>query len=184
MKYWVSEHIFDHPWNTVVNAAFRKYPNPENKSVIGIDVLDQSVQEGVLKTERILQSRFPIPSWAARLTGFSGKQYSHEYTEIDPTKKEMLLVTRNLNLGSLLRVDEKLVYTPHKNSDRTVLRQELSVSVNLPAFTDNCEKAFLSTYEANAMKGRKGMEWVIREVKQELDDISLKISHQPNCLSC
>jgi hypothetical protein len=69
----------------------------------------------------------------------------------------------------------------------------LSVSVNLPAFTDACERAFLNTYEANALnvrpifgfclhvltifvKGRKGMEWVIDNIKQEFDDISQKIS--------
>jgi hypothetical protein len=43
----------------------------QNKSVIGIDVLHQHIKGGVLKTERILQSRFPIPSWASRVISFS-----------------------------------------------------------------------------------------------------------------
>ncbi|CAH1644913.1 unnamed protein product [Spodoptera littoralis] len=28
MKIWTSEHTFNHPWETVAQAAWRKYPNP------------------------------------------------------------------------------------------------------------------------------------------------------------
>lgn len=34
-----------------------------------------------------------------QLTGFSGTQYSHEYTVIDPTNKEFSLTTRNVSFG-------------------------------------------------------------------------------------
>ena len=95
MKIWTSEHVYDHPWHTVVNAAYRKYPNPMNGSVIGMDVIEQKLDQGVLKTERILQSHFQIPSWATKLTGFSGVQYSREYTEINPIDRKMILHTRN-----------------------------------------------------------------------------------------
>uniref|UniRef100_A0A915D9U7 PRELI/MSF1 domain-containing protein n=1 Tax=Ditylenchus dipsaci TaxID=166011 RepID=A0A915D9U7_9BILA len=70
MKYWAAEHVYEHPWHTVVNAAYRKYPNPMNRSITAIDVVQQSVDDGVLKTERVLQSQFSIPSWASKLTGF------------------------------------------------------------------------------------------------------------------
>lgn len=39
---------------------------------------------------------------AFQLTGFSGTQYSHEVTEIDPTKKTMTLVTRNVGVFFLV----------------------------------------------------------------------------------
>lgn len=65
----------------------------------------------------------------------------------------MVLTTRNLNGSSFLRVDEKLTYMPHKtNPKQTILLQEAIVTVNLPAFTDYCEKAFLNTYQTNAIK--------------------------------
>lgn len=67
-----------------------------NKSVTAIDVVRQDVDHGVIKTERLLQSQFHIPSWATKLTSFSGVQYSHEYTEIDPKRKSMSLTTRNV----------------------------------------------------------------------------------------
>ncbi|RCN39461.1 PRELI-like family protein, partial [Ancylostoma caninum] len=112
MKIWTSEHVFDHDWETVVNAAWRKYPNPMNQGVTGMDVLRQTLQAGKILSERIIQSHFHIPSWATKLTGFSGTQYSHEYTVIDPQQRTMSLTTRNLNGSSFLRVDEKLTYTP------------------------------------------------------------------------
>uniref|UniRef100_A0A0N4ZMG3 PRELI/MSF1 domain-containing protein n=1 Tax=Parastrongyloides trichosuri TaxID=131310 RepID=A0A0N4ZMG3_PARTI len=168
MQYWGEEYIFDHPWHTVVAAAWRKYPNPLNNAVTGMDVLSQNVDGSTLKSERILQSQFSVPGWAARITGFSGTQYSHEYSEVDVDKKEMNLLTRNLNGSSFITVDEKLIYRPHPTDpNKTILKQEASVSVNLPAFTDTCERAFLSTYSSNAEKGRKGVEWVIDQIKKE-----------------
>ncbi|KAI6182430.1 PRELI-like family protein [Aphelenchoides bicaudatus] len=95
MKIWTSDHVFDHPWETVVHAAFRKYPNPMNKAITAIDVVRQEVDEGVIKSERLLQSKFHIPSWVSSLTGFKGTQCSFEYTEIDPANRSMTLTTRN-----------------------------------------------------------------------------------------
>ncbi|MFH4977527.1 hypothetical protein AB6A40_004236 [Gnathostoma spinigerum] len=179
MKIWTSEHVFDHPWSVVVNAAWQKYPNPMNGAVTGMDVVKQNLTgDGVLHSERIIQSRFPIPSWVSSLTGFSGTQYSHEVTEIDPSKQVMNLTTRNVNGSSFLRVDEKLIYSPDPNNpERTVLRQEAAVTVILPAFTDYCEKTFLSVYQSNADKGRKGIEWVIDQFKRySVSDLSSKMS--------
>lgn len=177
MKIWTSEHVFDHDWETVVNAAWRKYPNPMNQGVTGMDVLRQTLHAGRILSERIIQSHFHIPTWATKLTGFSGTQYSHEYTVIDPQHRNMSLTTRNLNGASFLRVDEKLTYTPlPEDPSKTILRQEASVTITLPAFADYCEKTFIGVYSSNATKGRKGVEWVIDQLKKEYTDISTKVS--------
>jgi hypothetical protein len=173
MKIWTSDHVFDHPWETVVHAAFRKYPNPMNKAITAIDVVRQEVDEGVIKSERLLQSKFHIPSWVSSLTGFKGTQCSFEYTEIDPANRSMTLTTRNLNAISFLRVDERLTYTPDPaDPQRTILKQEASVAVNLPTFTSHCESAFLNAYQRTALMGRSGMEWVIDHLKKEYSDVS------------
>ncbi|VDO34868.1 unnamed protein product, partial [Onchocerca flexuosa] len=145
---------FSHPWDTVTRAAWCKYPNPMNSNISGIDILRQhSLIDGSLRSERIIQSHFSIPTWATKLTGFSGTQYSYEVTEINPAKKKMTLITRNMNAGRFLRVDERLLYKPDPcNRDRTILQQEAAVSVDLPAFADYCEKMFLNIYETNARK--------------------------------
>ena len=179
MRIWTSEHTFEHPWDTVINAAYRKYPNPLNSAVTGLDTVKQEVSDGVLKSERLLQSHFHIPSWVTKLTGFSGTQYSQEISIIDPANKEMVLTTRNLNALSFLRVDEKLTYKPDpSNPGKTILTQEAAVNVNLPVWVDYCEKTFLNTYETNALKGRKGVEWVIDNIKREYQDISAKVTSE------
>lgn len=74
----------------------------------------------------------------------------------------MNLVTRNISGSSILKVDEKLTYQPHPTEpNKTILKQEASVSVNLPAFADGLEKTFLKVYSKNAEVGRKGLEWVV-----------------------
>ena len=60
--------FFRHPWDTVVKAAWRKYPNPFNPAVEGIDVVDRSVDEkGVLKSHRLMSTRWGFPSWAVKV---------------------------------------------------------------------------------------------------------------------
>ena len=59
--------ISSHPWHIVVGAAFKKYPNPENEDILGIDVIRQRLRNGVLHSERIIQSNFHIPVWATKV---------------------------------------------------------------------------------------------------------------------
>lgn len=83
-----------------------------------------------------------------------------------------------------MRVDERLTYTPDPNdATRTMLKQEAIVAVNLPAFADYCEKAFLGVYQSNALKGRNGVEWVIDQLKREYNEISAKVSSEVHDLS-
>jgi len=131
-----------------------------------------------------LQSHFHIPNWVTKLTGFSGTQYSHEFSQVDPIAHKMALYTRNLNAASFLRVDEKLTYVPHPDDhNKTLLVQEASVSVNLPAFTDYCERTFLGIYSTNAVTGRRGVEWVINHLKQEYNEITAKVSTEMHEIS-
>lgn len=80
-----------------MQAGFRKYPNPMNKSVKKLDILRQDVDNGIIRTERLIQSHFNVPYWVRKLTGFSGLQYSYEYIEIDLVKRSMTLNTRNVS---------------------------------------------------------------------------------------
>ena len=57
-----------HPWDTVVKAAWRKYPNPFNPAVEGVDVVDRSIdKKGVLKSHRLMSTRWGFPSWAVKV---------------------------------------------------------------------------------------------------------------------
>ena len=57
-----------HNWETVVKAAWKKYPNPMNPAVVGIDVLDRYVdKKGVLKSHRLMTTRWGLPEWAKKV---------------------------------------------------------------------------------------------------------------------
>lgn len=53
-----------HPWETVAQAAWRKYPNPMSPGVIGTDVVERSVVDGVLHTHRLVSTKWYFPRWA------------------------------------------------------------------------------------------------------------------------
>lgn len=55
--------ICSHPWETVVKAACRKYPNPLNPSVLGTDVIDRKVKDGVLYSHRLVTTQWRFPTW-------------------------------------------------------------------------------------------------------------------------
>ncbi|KAL2713311.1 protein slowmo [Vespula squamosa] len=70
MRIWRTEHTFNHSWETVTQAAWRKYPNPINSSVIGTDVIDRKVIDGILHTHRLVSTRFGFPKWAQAMVGY------------------------------------------------------------------------------------------------------------------
>jgi len=59
--------IFRHPWNTVVQAVWRKYPNKYNPAVVGLDVIDRQIDKktGVLKSHRLMQTKWGLPDWSS-----------------------------------------------------------------------------------------------------------------------
>lgn len=64
---WICKLSFSHPWETVAQAAWRKYPNPMNTNVIGTDVVERTVENGVLHTHRLVSSRWYFPSWTRKV---------------------------------------------------------------------------------------------------------------------
>lgn len=174
MKIWTSEHTFDHPWETVVQAAWRKYPNPLNKSVDGIDVVERHVdKQGVMHSQRLMQTRWPMPGWVAKIIGMHERAFVKETSSIDGSKKQMELKSSNLTLTSFLDVDERLIYSPHPdNPNHTLLRQETVIAVQGVPLVDYLEGKIQNTCNANAAKGRQAMEWVIEKIKEETSELS------------
>ncbi|XP_054283662.1 protein slowmo-like [Macrosteles quadrilineatus] len=174
MKIWTSEHTFNHPWETVAQAAWRKYPNPMNPAVLGTDVVERQVVNGVLHTHRLVSSKWGIPGWAQRLVGPSNICYASEQSEVNPTKRHMELKTRNLTFGSFIAVDETLSYQPHpEDKTKTLLKQEAVVTVQGIPLNSYMEDILTKTIMLNANKGRQAIEWVIGIIDKEVTDLKL-----------
>lgn len=171
----IDEHKFGHSWEKVVEAALRKYPNPESKNVCGTDVYDRHVDnDGKLHSKRLITSMWSnsYTEWMSKLTGFDLTKtlYAIEYSVVDPAKKTYELTSRNYNFLDYIVVEEKLVYTPHPvDSNSTLLKQQWHVNCKNLSFSSFFENAMGTTMKNNAKKGRMGMEYVIKQVKEEVE---------------
>ncbi|XP_057686654.1 PRELI domain containing protein 3B-like [Corythoichthys intestinalis] len=175
MKIWASEHIFNHPWETVTKAAMQKYPNPMNPSVFGVDVLDRSVDaEGRLHSKRLLSTEWGLPAIAKSIIGLTRTcTYVQEHSVVDPKEKVFELKSTNISFTNLVSVDEKLTYKPHPHHpDKTVLTQEALISVKGVSLSSYLEGLMANTMTVNAGKGREAMEWVIRRLNAEIEELA------------
>ncbi|CAK9812810.1 Protein slowmo [Anthophora quadrimaculata] len=173
MRLWTSHHTFDHPWETVVKAACRKYPNPLNPSVLGTDVIDRKVKDGVLYSHRLVTTQWRFPAWLLPFFGHRGPYYASEWSEVNPESKEMVVRTVNISLGKHVSVGEVVTYSPHpENSDTTLLTQQAVISIQGVPLIDHLERLLTMTIEQNANKGRQAMEWVIEKIQSEVKDIA------------
>jgi len=186
MKIWTEEHIFDHPWETVVTAASRKYPNPLNPNVIGVDVVDRKVEKGVLKSHRLMTTEWFLPKWAVSLVGIDRACFASEHSAVDTNNKTLTLKSRNLTFNNILSIDEKLVYCPHPTDpSKTLLRQENEISVSNVPLTGYMESLIQNTMSAQAGKGRLALEHVIDVIKTDtrkgidtaVNDLSKSVDH-------
>ncbi|XP_030755037.1 protein slowmo [Sitophilus oryzae] len=173
MKIWTSEHIFNHPWETVATAAWRKYPNPHNPAVIGTDVIERKVVDGVLHTQRLVSSVWYFPKWAQALIGSAKVCYAAEHSEVNPHNRHMILKTINLTFCRHIAVNETLKYIPHPaDPSKTLLKQEATVTVQGVPLTNYMEDMLTKRISNNAGKGRQAMEWVINKINEEVKDFT------------
>ncbi|XP_038864473.1 PRELI domain containing protein 3B-like isoform X2 [Salvelinus namaycush] len=163
MKIWTSEHIFNHPWETVTKAAMQKYPNPMNPGVVGVDVLNRHVDtQGRLYSNRLLSTEWGLPSLAKT-----------EHSVVDPKEKTFELQSTNISCTNIVSVDEKLTYRPHpQDPEKTILTQEALISVKGISLSSYLEGLMAKTISANAGKGREAMEWVIRRLNTEIEELA------------
>lgn len=173
MKIWTSEHTFNHPWETVAQAAWRKYPNPMNPAVIGTDVVDRKVVDGVLHTHRLVSSKWGFPRWAQKILGNPSICYASEHSEVNPGTREMVLKTRNLTFCRYVAVDETVSYMPHpQDPNKTLLKQEAVVTVEGVPLNNYVEDLLTNRISLNAGKGRQAIEWVISKIDLEVKDLA------------
>ncbi|XP_019380647.1 PREDICTED: PRELI domain containing protein 3A isoform X3 [Gavialis gangeticus] len=155
MKIWSSEHVFGHPWDTVIKAAMRKYPNPMNPCVVGVDVLDRSLDnQGRLHSHRLLSTEWGLPSIVKAILGTNRTlTYIKEHSVVDPVEKKMELCSSNITLTNLVSVDERLVYRPHpENPEKTVLTQEAIITVKGVSLSSYLESLMANSISSNARK--------------------------------
>uniref|UniRef100_A0A915IIY5 PRELI/MSF1 domain-containing protein n=1 Tax=Romanomermis culicivorax TaxID=13658 RepID=A0A915IIY5_ROMCU len=141
-----------HTWDTVVHAAWRKYPNPLKPEVTGLDVIDRKLgEDGILRSKRILRTEWSIPRWVSNLIGLQNPSYSYEYSEVRLHDNHMVLKSKNLNCTNFVDIDETLVYKRHpENDEKTVLQHSAVITMHGVPLLDYCENLLVNTFNNNA----------------------------------
>jgi len=173
MKIWESQHTFSHPWEMVTKALWRKYPNPLNPNVVGVDVVDRRVTpEGHLFSERVMMTNWGLANWVKKLIGFDDVAYAHEISTVDPENKTLSVNSRNLTYDSIVNVEERITYSPHPDDpDKTLMTQQAVVTVQGVPLTSYMEQLMTTSIAGNASNGREALESVIVRVQSEAKDI-------------
>jgi len=173
MKIWESQHTFSHPWETVTKALWRKYPNPLNPHVIGVDIIDRRVTpEGHLFSERLMTTEWGLANWVKKLIGFEEHAYAHEISTVDPENKTLSINSRNLTFDSKVNVEERITYSPDpEDPGKTLMTQQAIVTVQGVPLTSYMEQLMTTSIAGNASNGRQALENVILRVQSEAKDI-------------
>lgn len=177
MRIWTSEHVFNHSWEAVTTGQWQKYPNPHNSAVLGTDVVERKVENGVLHSHRIITSDWGLADWVQRLIGSNRVCYASEVSRVDPANRVMEMHSKNLTFCRYVNMEEKMTYTPDPaDTSRTMLRQEMIVTVQGVPLTSYMEGIIVNTVSNNSNKGRAAIEWVVEKLGQECRALSLYTS--------
>lgn len=174
MKIWESQHTFSHPWETVTQALWQKYPNPLNPHVVGVDIIDRRVtKEGNLFSERLMTTEWGLANWVKKLIGFEEHAYAHEISTVDPKEKTLSINSHNLTFNSKVNVEENITYAPHPDDPvgKTLMTQQAIVTVQGVPLTSYMEQLMTTSIAGNASNGRLALENVILRVQSEAKDI-------------
>ncbi|XP_029781869.1 PRELI domain containing protein 3B-like isoform X2 [Suricata suricatta] len=175
MKIWTSEHVFDHPWETVTTAAMQKYPNLMNPSVVGVDMQDRHIDSSrKLHSHPLLSTEWGLPSIVKSLISAARtKTYMQEHSVVDPVDRTMELKSTNISFTNMVSVDERLIYKPHpQEPGKTILTQEAIITVKGVSLSSYLKGLMASMISSNANKGRKAMEWVIHKLNAEIEELA------------
>jgi hypothetical protein len=177
MKIWTSEHVFNHNWETVSGGQWQKYPNPHNQAVVGTDVVDRRVVDGVLHSSRIISSDWKLAQWVQKLIGANRVCYAHEVSTVDPKNRVMTMQSKNLSFCNVVTMEENLTYRPHpEDGGKTMMIQETLVTVQGVPLTSYMESIIVNTCSNNSQKGKAAMEWVVEKIGQECSALSISSS--------
>jgi len=191
MKLWSINDVFSAPWRYTTEAVWKKYPNDEQPHVKSIDVLERRVtDDGRLLTTRLFGSHFSFPSLIVQMLGLPEMSYAIEYSEVDLKTQTMTMRTINSTFGSVLLVDEKLVYTRNpQNPAQTHLTQSAKIGISGIPFPSYFESMIVDNFGKNSAVGRGavqkmvstlGVENIIDCVTKELRILSQEVDTAAN----
>merc|ERR1712083_510098 len=82
--------------------------------------------------------------------------------------------SKNMSFCNVVNMEEKMTYVADPmDSDKTLLRQEMIVTVRGVPLTSYMEGIIVNTVSKNSSKGKAAIEWVVEKLDQECRGLSL-----------
>ncbi|EGV66713.1 Phospholipid metabolism protein [Yamadazyma tenuis] len=176
MKLFESSHDFHYPWDQVTAANWQKYPNELSSHVVSVDILNRYIDPAtnVLRTERLIGCKQPIPKWLSMLVGGQEYSYVREISEIDLSTKTLVMKSTNLTMNHLLQVNETVTYRPDHElpNSRTHFTQkaEITAFASFSRVCDKIEEWSVERFGQNANTGKQAFESVLKTLTAKWEE--------------
>jgi len=140
VKLFQQDHIFQHNFDVVTSAFWRKYPNLHASHVKEIDTYSRHIDsQGRLIVHRLMRCESQVPTWLQSL-GVSTNAYACETTVVDPATKQMIVKSRNITGASMMVVEETCLYKEHpQNNEWTSYNQSARIAAFMPFLSKKIE---------------------------------------------
>lgn len=189
MKEFTATQYFDYPWDYVTAANWRKYPNEISTHVVAVDVLEREFDpvNQILKSERLITCKQPIPKWLKYFVGNADTSYVREVSIVDRLGKTLTLRSVNLTMAKLLKVYETVIYKPDLSDplNKTEFTQIAKFKSNAgwKKIEDQVESWAVDRFKQNASKGKLGFDSILKLGMIENNPITIKLNELSNSAS-
>jgi len=178
-KLFTTTHTFQHPFDRVTSAFWRKYPNDLATHVKAIDVTERTINaDGQLVTNRIMTCENAIPPWLTAV-GLPPVCHVAETSIVDPQAQEMVVKSRNLTGSSLIVIEETCTYTA-QNESATHYKQQAKITSFLPFISGKFEQFTVNNMNKKSAEGLKTIENLCERIQNEGVLSLLGIKQTPN----
>jgi hypothetical protein len=169
VKTYIVQWLYTFPWSQVVSGFWQKFPNPYTGHVLSEDTYYRTITDDQkLISKRLLAKTNKLPRWGERIfTRGSASTIGFIIEESICDLKEKIFTTNtiNINLKSLMTVEETCIYRPDKDDEtRTVCEKQVVARGELFGFKTTLETFAIQRYKKNHELASLGLEFILHKL--------------------
>ncbi|CAF0826476.1 unnamed protein product [Rotaria sp. Silwood1] len=169
VKTHIDQWLYTFPWSQVISGFWQKFPNPYTGHILSEDVYDRIItNDHILITKRLLTKTNKIPRWGEFLFSRGSAStiaFIIEESICDLKQKTFTTVTKNINLKSLMTIEETCIYRPDKNNESsTICEKKVIATSDLFGFKTTLETFAIQRYKKNQELASLGLEFILHNL--------------------
>jgi len=162
-------HTFEHSWQDISLASWKKYPSDNRPDVLSVDLVDRHFdpETGLLTATRLVIMEDKLPKFLQPIFG-NNQCICVEKSIVDPKNKRMVLHSQNISFEKIVTIKESCIYTQNPdNPECTDFVQTATVHAYPFGVAGNIERFLCNKFVRNAPLGREIMETTVQSVKED-----------------